>query len=248
MLPSVTARPRPELVALPTLMPDLPTLFTFMRDAELRFSTLRMKLEERTYGTLGQQLQLVDVMLEHPGLARVTTSQPDLGLRGNYELWVSDGTTVRTYSGVHKLGTERPVRRPLAGLDNEDLPPFSRVYRAVTPLPMETLPDTFVHPAGFLQNIMSSGPARISASAVHLGREAIVVEADHPRVTEVSTDRSDYRVEMTVDRETGAILRLLETVGGAVTRDALVTTFEPDAPLPPNAFAFTFPSDATILF
>ena len=53
---------------------------------------------------------------------------------------------------------------------------------------------------------------------------------------------------MTVDRETGAILRLVETIAGRVTRDCLVTTFEPDAALPPNAFAFTFPSDATILF
>ena len=248
LIPAVVTRRRAELVALPSALPDVQTLFTFMRDAELRFETLRMKVEEHTFGAGGDQIALIDVMLQHPGLARVTTSLPGLGVRANYEVWISDGTTVRTYSGQHRLGTERPVRPTLAGLDNRDLPPSSRVYRPVTPLPMETLPDAFVHPAGFLQNVLATGPTRIVTTAEHLGRETFVVESDHPRATEVTTDLPDHAYEMTVDRETGVILRLVETVGSDVTRDAFVTAFQPNAILPPNAFAFSFPSDATILF
>ena len=49
-LPMVVGRrPRPEIAALPADgLPSLAELFTFMRDAELRFDTLRMRIEERT--------------------------------------------------------------------------------------------------------------------------------------------------------------------------------------------------------
>jgi len=244
---SLPAR-RPQQIALPPGAVDLDALFTFMRDAELRVSTLRMRIEERTWATRGEQVILHEVMLRHPGEARVATSEPDLGTRGNYELWVSDGTTVRTYSALHGIATTRPARRRLAGLDNLDLPPSSRVYLPVTALPMESLPDLFLHPAGFLQNVVATGAPRIVTTAQHLGRETILVECRHPRVTEVSTDRPDHTLELTVDRETGVILRFVETVGGEVTRDALVTAFEPDAPLPATAFELLVPPGATTLF
>jgi hypothetical protein len=51
-----------------------------------------------------------------------------------------------------------------------------------------------------------------------------------------------------VDRETGVIVRLVETIGGEVTRDAVVTSLLPDAPLPPTAFQFAFPTGTTILY
>lgn len=244
---SIPAR-RPERVTLPPGTVDLEALFTFMRDAELRFQTLRMRVEERTWGVRGEQVLLHEVMLRHPGQARVTTSEPELGTRGNYEIWVSDGTTVRTYSAIHHIATSRPARRLLAGLDNPDLPPSARVYLPLTALPMETLPDLFIHPAGFLQNVVATGAPRVVTTAEHLGRETILVESLHPRVTEVATSRPDHALELIVDRETGVMLRLVETVAGEVTRDALVTTFEPDAPLPPTAFDFVVPPGATNLF
>lgn len=40
-------RDRAELAALRPDLPDLDTLFTFMRDAELRFGSLRLRLDER---------------------------------------------------------------------------------------------------------------------------------------------------------------------------------------------------------
>jgi len=44
------------------------------------------------------------------------------------------------------------------------------------------------------------------------------------------------------------ILRLVETIGGEVTREAEVVAYDPDASLPPSAFEFEFPSGTTILF
>jgi hypothetical protein len=185
-LPMVVGRrPRPEIVALPA--DDLPTiaeLFTFMRDAELRFDTLRMRIDEMSFGVDGEQHVIVEVAIRHPSDARVTTTQPALGTTANYELWISDGEIVRTYSAPHKLGTERPVRRPVVGVsgpESRDLPGTSRVYAPLTALPMETLPEAFVHPAGYCQNVLATGTCRIAGLDEIAGREAIVLVCDHPR-------------------------------------------------------------------
>ena len=46
----------PELAALPIGLPTSTTLFDFMRDAELRFATLRMRIEERTRTARGEDV------------------------------------------------------------------------------------------------------------------------------------------------------------------------------------------------
>jgi outer membrane lipoprotein-sorting protein len=252
-LPMVVGRrPRPEIAALPAdELPTLAELFTFMRDAEVRFDTLRMRIEERSFGVAGEQLAIVEVSLRHPNDARVTTSQPALGTTASYDVWVSDGEIVRTYSASHKLGTERPVRRAIVGVsgpESRDLPGTSRVYAPLTALPMETLPEAFVHPAGYCQNVLSSGDCRIVGLDEVGEREAIVVICDHPRVIEMSADRPDFRIRVAVDRADGVILRLEESIGGVVTRDARVTEYQPDAPLGPNTFDFTFPTGTTMLY
>jgi outer membrane lipoprotein-sorting protein len=245
---SATDRRRPELVALPADgMPELDDLFTFMRDAELRFETLRLRIEESTATTRGIHLVAMDVLVRHPGHARVTTSEPHRGTAGNYELWLSDGETVRTYSAPHKLGTRRPMRPPVRGL-NDDLPGRALVYLPLTPLPMETLPDTFVHPAGYCQNVLATGRCWISGTETIRDRPAIIVECDHPRTIELSADRPDFHIQIAVDRADGVILRLVETIGGEVTRRADVVEYAPNAPIPPSAFEFTFPADAKMLF
>jgi hypothetical protein len=238
----------PEIVALPPEMPSVAGLFTFMRDAELRFATLRMRIEERTFTARGEHLVAMDVLLRHPGDARVTTTEPDRGTAGNYETWISDGVTVRTYSAPHRLGTQRPVRPALRGLDDRDFPGWSRVYEPLTSLPMETLPDTFVHPAGYCQNVLATGRGWISGSEIIRGREAILVESSHPRAVELAADRPDFHVQIAVDRADGVILRLVETIGGEVTREAEVVAYDPDAALPPSAFEFEFPTGTTILY
>ncbi len=238
----------PEIVALPDDHPSVAALFDFMRDAESRFATLRMRIVERSWTARGEEVATVDVMLRHPGDARVTTSRDGTTTQSDHEVWISDGDLVRTYSGAHRLGTQRPVRNRPRGLDHPDFPGSSRVYVPVTVLPAETLPDTFVHPAGYCQNVLGTGRCHVAGSDVVNGREAILLECDHPRTIELAGDRPDFHISIAVDRETGVILRLVETIGGLETRRAEVVDLGPDAPLPPAAFQFAFPTGTTMLY
>ena len=238
----------PSKAALPGGLPSVAELFEFMRDAELRFATLRMRILERAVTTKGEDVTQLDVMLRHPGHAKVTTTRPEQVVGGQYEVWISDGDLVRTYAAAHKLGTQRPIRNRPRGLDDRDFPGMARVYEPVTPLPMETIPETFVHPAGYCQNVLATGRCVVTGSAPVAGREAIWVRSDHPRTVEIDGDRPDYRVDIAVDRAFGVILRLVESVGDSVTRDAVVTELAADAPLPPTAFDFVFPTGTTMLF
>ncbi len=247
LVPAGAERRLPAVVALPVELPSVAELFEFMRDAELRFETLRMRIEERSFAARGEQLVAMDVAIQHRGHARVTTSEPDRGTAGNFELWISDGATIQTYSGPHKLGTSRPIRNRPRGLDG-DFPGSARVYEPLTALPLETLPELFVHPAGYCQNVLATGRTWISGTDIVAGRESIVLECDHPRAIESVADRPDFHIQLAVDRGEGVITRLVETIGGDVTREALVTVLEPDAPLPPGIFDFEFPDGTTMLF
>jgi outer membrane lipoprotein-sorting protein len=242
-------RARPELVALPAVeLPSLDVLFAFMRDAERRWDTLRMRIDEHTWTAAGEQLVTMEVFVEHPGAARVTTTEPARGTTGNYEIWLSDGTTVRTYSAAHRLATERPARAVVRGVDDPDLPGMAQVYRPVTALPAETLPELFIHPAGYCQNVLATGACAILGTSEVGEREAILLRCAHPRAVERVADRPDYVVEVSVDRDTGCIVRLTELMADVVTRDAVAVVFEPDAPLPPSAFSFRVPEGTTTLF
>jgi outer membrane lipoprotein-sorting protein len=241
-------RLRPQLASLPTGLPSLDTLFTFARDAELRFQTLRMRIEERAWTASGEHVTMIETVMQHPGRAKVTTTDPSRAAADAYEIWMSDGETVRTYAARHRLGTDRPVRRGLRGLDDADLPGMSTVYRVRTALPRETLPEAFIHPAGICQNVLATGRCRISGTGEVRGRETVVLDCDHPRTIEIAADGPDHHLQVAFDRETGVILRLVESMGGGVTRDATVVEFAPDAALPPTAFDFEFPAGATLIY
>ncbi len=241
-------RRRPEIAALPIGLPTVGQLFDFMRDAELRFATLRLRLEERAHTSRGEELTTSEVALRHPGQAKVTTTRQGTRGKADYEIWISDGDLVRTYAAVHKLGTQRPVRNRPRGLRDRDFPGSSRVYEPITALPTETLVETFIHPAGYCQNVLATGRCTVSGADVVGGREAIVLQCDHPRTTEMVGDRPDFSIQIAADRETGVILSLLESIGGVTTRHVLVTEIEPDASLPPSAFQFVFPTGTTMLY
>jgi hypothetical protein len=247
--PTDGERPRPEVPALPVgILPTVDELFTFARDAELRFGTLRMRIDETTQGVGGERLVRIDVTVRHPGEAKVSTSEPALGVAGNHEIWISDGATVRTYAAAHHLGTRRPVRRRVVGLEDRDLPGASRVYRPFTALPMETLPETFIHPGNFCQNVLATGACSIIGIDRVADREAIVLACDHPRTVERVGDRPDFRMDVAFDRGTGIITRLVETMGDHVTRHAEATVLQPDASLPPGALDFEFPDGTTFIY
>jgi outer membrane lipoprotein-sorting protein len=239
----------PEIVALRDELPSIEELFTFMRDAELRFRTLRMRIEEHTFTARGEAVVSIDLTLEHPGRAKILSS---LGVGDaaatEYDVWLSDGETVQAYTASRKVGTRRPVRPRPRGLESSDFPGASKVYTPVTALQAESLPELLIHPAGFCQNVLATGACRITGTTVVAGREAIVLECDHPRTVEVMADRPDFAIRVAVDRRDGVILRLEESIGGRITRDATVVAYSPDAALPPSAFAFSFPSDATFIY
>ncbi len=239
---------RAEIPVLAPGLPDVATLFTFMRDAELRFLTLRMRVEETNVGIGGDRRTEHEVSLRHPGAAKVVSTDPEGPISSDYEVWISDGESVRTYVGQHRLGTERPVRRRIVGLDDPDLPGRSTVYVPATPLPMESIVETLVHPAGFAQNVLATGECWIGGSTRVAGREAIVLECDHPRTIEIEADRPDHHFQLSVDRETGIVSRLVETIADAVTRSAVVTNLGVDVALPPSTFEFTFPTGTTLIY
>ena len=108
---------------------------------------------------------------------------------------------------------------------------------------METLPDTFIHPAGYCQNVLATGRTWVGGTDVVgvAGRSAILIECDHPRTIEMAADRPDFHIQVAVDRLDGVILRLVESMGGSVTRHAEAVDYAPDASIPATAFEFEFP-------
>ena len=192
-------RLRPELPALPAdRLPTVDELFTFMRDAELRFDTLRMRIEERTEGVDGERWIALDVTLRHPGDAKVISTEPGPAPRSAR---TSSGSVTATPSGRTPRptgsGTRRPVRRKVVGLDDRDLPGFSKVYEPLTALPMETLPETFVHPAGYCQNVLATGRCTITGTG--RGRRSRV---DPPRLRPPPGGRARRRSTRLPDRPT----------------------------------------------
>ncbi len=245
---AVETRPgarRPELAALPRGgVPDAATLFTFMRDAELRFRTLRMRIEERTWGAAGERLLIHEILVRHPGLARVTVRHADREMPRDHEVWVSDGVRIRTYSAVHDVATVRPARRHLAGLDSSTLPSTSRVYVPLTRLPGDSIADVAIHPATYLQNVVGTGAVRVVGGRRVAGREAIEVECLHPRTTRMVADQPDHDVVFAADAEIGVISLLEQRLGETVVRRAEATSIEPDAEIPDSAFDLAIPATA----
>ena len=140
--------------------------------------------------------------------------------------------------GVQELGRRERVR-----------PSFARVYVARTPLPPDSVVETFVHPHGLIRNVLLSGPVAL-VGTTHLagGRETIVLRADHPRSSHVLTDRPDRWLEVGVDRMTGFITLLVEHIGGNVTRLAEATTLEIDPIIPDEALVVHLPADVRMIF
>jgi hypothetical protein len=238
----------PAIVQLPPGTPDLATLFSFARDAELRFATLRLRLEEHVGIARGETLRVHEVLVRHPGRARVTTIRPDRPSPTNHDIWLGDGETVRIYRSGHRLATTRPARSTPAGLGDRDLPGTARPYVPVTALPANSLPDTFVHPGGYCQNVLATGACAVTGTGLVAGREAIFVTTDHPRTVEMAGDRPDHRIEIAIDRETGVLLLLVESFGDVVTRRVEAVELSPDAAIPDAAFSVAVPADASMIY
>ena len=248
LVPVRAGERHPEIVALPAGLPSIEELFTFMRDAERRFETLKMRIEERTYGARGAQVVTMDIAVRHPGQARVVTTERSTKARRQPRALDHRRPDRPDVLGGASPGHEPTGQEPAPWAGSRAFPGSATVYEPITSLPMETLAELFVHPAGYCQNVLATGDCWISGTERIAGREAIVVECDHPRAVEQTVDRPDYHVQVAADRIDGFVLRLVESVANEVTRVAEVIHVDPDAALPPTTFDFEFPEGTTLLY
>jgi hypothetical protein len=248
----IAPRTRPlrpaELATLPGREPELTALYRFMAEAELRFESLRMRIVDRRMGTTGEAVETSEIWVRHPGDAKVVQTRGGSTER-DFDVWVTDGETVQTYVAATNAATRRRVPPIPVGATDPSLPKFARLYVPVTPLPAETLADTFVHPNGFCRNVLATGVTRRLGTAVLLGdREAIVLRCDHPRVSHILTDRPDHWLEVGVDYQTGLILLLAEHVGGRTTRHGEVTSLSLNDRIGDEVFRIHASADTRLLY
>jgi hypothetical protein len=249
-LPTVRAEAPAEaaLVALGDDAPSLERLFLFSRDAELRVRSLRMTIEERTATARGEEAIRHEVLLRNPGSARVTTRRSSDLLSRDYEVWVGDGDTVRTYRASDRLASVRAARSGVLGTEAAGLPAWARTRPVLTPLPAGSLADAFVHPHSLFRNVLVTGPLAVLGTMAVAGREAIVVRASHPRTAMVLVDRPDRWVDVGIDRSSGFVVLLSEHVGEAETHRGEVSALALDPDIPDEAFELHLGSDVRMLY
>jgi len=236
--------PSPARVALAEDTPDIEALFRFAREAELRVQTLRLTIDEQVVNARGTQVISHEVVLRHPGQARVTTRMSTEPLSREYHVWLSDGGTVTAFDARSNVASIRTQRARVAGSDDPRLPDFAHGYVPLTPLPSGSLADTFIHPHGLFRNVLVTGPLAVIGVQAVAGHEAMVVRARHPRSAKVLTDRPDRSIEVGIARDSGFLLSLTERIGEQVTRHAEVTRLELDPTLFDSAFELRLPADA----
>lgn len=238
----------PDQPTLATTEPEIPDLFRFMAEAELRVQTLRTRIVDRRATTHGEESETHEVWLRHPGSAKVISTR-GLPLERDFDVWVSDGETIHTYDARSNLATTRRVPLRPVGVTDPDLPPFAQIYLPVTTLPAETLADTFVHPNGFCRNVLATGVVtRRGTQELAGGREAILLRCDHPRTSHVLTDRPDHWLEVGVDLQTGMVLLLAEHIGEQLTRLAQVEWMGIDETIFDDVFRLHLSSDTRVLY
>lgn len=238
----------PELVALDGTAPDLEDLFRFMADAELRVRSLRMRVLEQRMTARGATDVTLDILLREDGHARVTRRRSADPASRDYDVWSTDGTTVTTWDAASGRASVRRAHAPAVGVTADDLPRFAQVRLARTRLPSESVADTFVHPHGYIRNVILTGIVTFTGSTILNGRQTFLLRLQHPRSTYVLTDRPDRWVDIGVDRQTGFITLLVEHIGDTVTRHAEAVSLEVDVPIPDDAFVVHLPEDARRIY
>jgi hypothetical protein len=241
--PSVAA-----IVALDGAAPRLEDLFRFMVDAELRVRSLRMRILEQTMTARGETEVTFDVLLRDDGRARVTRRRSADPISRDYDVWSTDGTTVTTYDARSERASVRQAHTMPVGVTADDLPRFAQVRPARTRLPADSVAETFVHPNGFIRNVVLTGLVTFTGSTVLNGRETFLLRLRHPRSTYILTDRPDRWVDIGVDRQTGFITLLVEHIGDTVTRHAEAVTLEVDPEIPDDAFVVHLPGDVRRIY
>jgi hypothetical protein len=250
LVPAGGSQPVPtaDRVALADDAPSIEQLFLFAREAELRVSTLRMQIAERSMTAKGEEIVYHELQLKHPDHARVTSKRSDDPLASDYDIWLSDGERIRTYRASDRIASDRAIGTHVAGVEQADLPPYARQRVPLTSLPSGSIVEAFVHPHGLFRNVLVTGPLEVAGSQMVADREAVVVRARHPRAAKVLVDRPDRSIDVGIARDSGFVVLLTERVGDAVTHHAEVTLLDIDATIQDSAFQLNLPADTRKLY
>jgi hypothetical protein len=166
----------------------------------------------------------------------LVTSEGDLRLAGP-----GDGE-ILTYDASE--GIVRSAQRS-ASVGGDTI--FYAERRGVAPGPPDVGPPTWVLPAefgAFVRALLAAQDPRVR-EVEYDGREAWALEVDavpNAIVPEYTGDR----FAITVDRETGVPVRVVERKAGAVLRELRVEQLQVDEELSPGAFRLQFPARAEV--
>jgi len=232
----------PVISALPGGLPSLDELFAFAAEAERRFRTLRLRIEDRSITTRGESHSRTEILVDRPRV-RVTTSTGSA-----YEVWSTDGATIEQYNAASKTATRRPHRAPPTGLDDAELPATASHPLTLGPLPGKGWASTFLRPAHFCANTLRSGTLGPIHEATFLDRAALIVESAAPRVVDRVGDHATFRYRVTFDRATGILLAVSEIHDERVVREAQVSAITLDAPIPASEFVIEMPEGVTTIY
>lgn len=228
--------------ALPGGIPSVAQLFAFAAEAERRIQTLRLRAEERTITAAGETVIQTELLVHRPH-ARVTTIHDDA-----YDIWTTDGSVVEQYSAAANTYTRRPHRAAPAGLDGEGLPPTIAVGTTLGPLPPKSWATTLLRPGHFCTNVLSSAVLSEVRETTHLGRAALAIDAAAPRTIDRIGDHSNFRYEVTFDRQTGLLLVVDELHHDQLVRSTSVTALTIDGLIPVGDFSLEVPGDARKIY
>ena len=162
-----------------------------MRDAELRFATLRMRIEERSRTARGDDARpRWRSCFATRATRKVTTSRAGEGATGRLRgLDLRRRARPDVRARRTGSGTQRPIRNRPRGLGRSATSRARPGSTSRSPrCRSETLPDTFVHPAGFCQNVLATGRCPVTGTDV-VGRS----RGDPARVRPPAHDRDRRR-------------------------------------------------------
>ena len=217
-----------------------------MRDAELRFATLRHADRGADAGPRAARTSTtMDVVLRHPGDAQ-GHDQP----HGPTAARRLRGLDLRRRARPDLL--ERPPARDAAPGPQpaarpgrpRTSPARRRVYEPITALPTETLPETFVHPAGYCQNVLATGRCAVVGHGPRRpAARRSSLECDHPRTTELAGDRPGLPASRSrsIARRASSSASSSRSAASITRRRRGRSSSQPDAPLPPYGVRLRLP-------
>ncbi|HEY1317178.1 MAG TPA: hypothetical protein VGF10_08180 [Gaiella sp.] len=125
---------------------------------------------------------------------------------------------------------------------------FYAERRGIAPGPPEQGPPSWILPdalGAYVRALLASGDPRVE-EVVYEGRPAWRVEVDtvpNAMVPALSGDR----LEITVDRQSGIPVRVVESRAGAMLHELRIEQLKVDEPVEANAFTFSFPPGSEVI-